>query len=61
MTTKIIIKHEGIAGKDKNLLVSRRYTDLKKKDREVLFGLSPGKQITTFTWAGAIIEIKEEV
>ena len=61
MTTKIVIKHEGTLPKDKNLLISRRYTDLKKKDTEVLFGLSPGKQISTFVWPGAIIEIKEEV
>ena len=61
MPTKIIIKHEGTLPKDKNLLISRRYDDLKKKDIEVLLMLKPGGQITTFAWDGAIIEIKEEV
>ena len=62
MTSKVIIKHEGTLslGKDKNLLISRRYDDLKKKDTEVLLVLKPGCQITTFAWSGAIIEIKEE-
>ena len=60
MTTKVIIQHVGTLPKDKNLLISRRYVDLKKKDTEVLLVLKPGGQITTFAWAGAIIEIKEE-
>jgi preprotein translocase subunit YajC len=60
MTTKVIIRHEGTLPKDKNLLISRRYDDMKKKEMEVLLSLKPGGQIVTFAWKGAIIEIKEE-
>ena len=61
MTTKVIIKHDGTSGKEKNLLISRRYADPKKKGSEALYVLRPGLQISAFTWPGAIIEIKEEV
>ena len=61
MTTKVIIKHEGTKPKDKNLLISRRYDDPKQRYKEVVMWIKPGKELVTFVWPGAFIEIKEEV